>query len=215
MKNLGRLLLAFLLPLAVAGLVFFGPAGTRTHSDTARSAEPPPRPVVDPSGRTVGEGRAVAEALDAWAKGNAGPALRVAEDDDAAPSPERGDLADLYATYHPFFVRGDLNGDGRIDFAQAFVEKGAGGWFHVAVFLGKPDGGFEAPVWVERAVSLAAGDLSIDRTLLIVVPDLGLDEARRWRWDGIERRFVDADADEIPRYDAEDATPDEKPRVRT
>jgi len=215
MKNFGRLLLAFFVPLAVAGLVFLVPAATRKAPAHARSGELPTRPVTDPSGRTAAEARAVASALDAWAKGNEGPALRAAEDDDAAPSPERGDLADLYATYHPFFVRGDLNGDGLIDFAQAFVEKGAGGWFHVAVFPGKPDGGFETPIWVERAVSLAAGDLSMERTLLIVVPDLGLDEARRWRWDGIEQRFLDADADAVPRYDAEDATPDDKPRART
>lgn len=215
MKNFGRLLLAFFVPLAVAGLVFLVPAATRKAPAPARSGELPTRPVTDTSGRTAAEARAVAAALDAWVKGNEGPALRAADDDDAAPSPERGDLADLYATYHPFFVRGDLNGDGFIDFAQAFVEKGAGGWFHVAVFLGKPDGGFEAPIWVERAVSLAAGDLSMERTLLIVVPDLGLDEARRWRWDGIEQRFLDADADAVPQYDAEDATPDDKPRART
>lgn len=214
MTNVGRLLLAFLVPLAVAGVVFFGPAARR-GPERAPSSGSPPRPVSDLSGRTAAERTAVAAALDAWARGNEGPALRPAEDGDSAPSPERGDLADLYATYHPYFVRGDLNGDGRLDFAQAFVEKGAGGWFHIAVFLGTANGGFEAPVWVERAVSLAAGDLSIERTLLIVVPDLGLDEARRWRWDEVERRFVDADSDEIPRYDAEDATPDEKPRVRT
>ena len=214
MKNLGRLLLAFLVPLAVAGVVFLGPA-VRRAPDRTPSAGSPVRPLSDASGRTAAERAAVAAALDAWARGNEGPALRPAEDGDAAPSPERGDLADLYASYHPYFVRGDLNGDGRIDFAQAFVERGAGGWFHVAVFFGTANGGFEPPVWVERAVSLAAGDLSVERTLLIVVPDLGLDESRRWRWDDVEGRFVDADADEIPRYDAEDATPDEKPRVRT
>jgi hypothetical protein len=213
MRTFGRLLLAFLVPLAVATLVFLGPGGSRKAPEHALRGAAPAGPALDLSGRTPSESRAVAAALAAAPAD--GPRLRAAEDEDAAPSPERGDLADLYAVYHPFFVRGDLNGDGRVDFAQAFVEKGAGGWFHVAVFFGRPEGGFEAPVWVERAVSLAAGDLSIDRSLLIVVPDVALDEARRWRWDGMEQRFVDADAGAGLRDDAEDTTPDDKPHVRT
>ena len=72
------------------------------------------------------ENRAIASAL-ATASEAGGPALRVAEDDDATPSDDRSDLVDLYGTYHPFFVRGDLDGDGRLDFAQAFVETGSRG----------------------------------------------------------------------------------------
>jgi hypothetical protein len=212
MKSLFRLLLAFLVPLAVAAVVFFHPAASRKRADRARPGESAVGRDLDLSGRTPAENRAIAAALAALEREKGCPALRVAEDDDATPSEERSDLADLYGTYHPYFVRGDLNGDGRPDFAQGFVDKGPGGWFHVAVFLGTPDGGFEAPIWVERGVSLAAGDLSLERTLLIVVPDLSLDESRRWRWDGVERRFVDADA--IPRGDADDVAADEKPRLR-
>jgi hypothetical protein len=212
MKNLGRLLAAFLVPLVVAAVVFLPPAGRR-KGERGRPIGASPPTERDPSGRTAAESRAVASALAA-ASAVGGPALRVAEDGDAAPSEERSDLVDLYGTYHPFFVRGDLGGDGRIDFAQAFVETGSRGWFHVAVFFGRADGGFEPPVWVERSVSLAAGDLAVERTILTIVPDLALDQARRYRWDPVESRFVDADAD-APRTDAEDAGASETPRLRT
>ncbi len=211
MKNLGRLLLAFLVPLVVAAIVFLPPAARR-KGERARPAEASPSRERDPSGRTGAESRAIASAL-ATAESAGGPALRVAEDDDAAPSEERSDLVDLYGTYHPFFVRGDLGGDGRLDFAQAFVETGSRGWFHVAVFFGKADGGFEPPVWVERSVSLASGDLSVERTILTIVPDLALDQARRYRWDPAESRFVDADSD-APRTDAGDAGASDTPRLR-
>lgn len=211
MKNFGRLLAAFLIPLAVAAVVFLPPVARRTGERARPSAASPSRE-RDPSGRTAAESRAVASALAA-ASATGGPALRVAEDDDAAPSDERSDLIELYGTYHPFFVRGDLDGDGRIDFAQAYVETGTRGWFHVAVFFGRADGGFEPPVWVERSVSLSAGDLAIERTILTIVPDLALDQSRRYRWDPAESRFVDADAD-APRSDAEDAGASDTPRLR-
>jgi hypothetical protein len=172
---------------------------------------------LDASGRTKAERFAVEEALEAFKK--QGLLLRTAEDGDAAESDERRDLEDVYGRYHPFFVRGDLDGDGRLDFAQAFVGKGSGGpWFHVAVFFGTGDGTFQKPIWVERAISLTTGDLTIERSLLIVTPDLGLDPARRWRWEPAEKRFVDAD--EVSRRndpaddDAPDETPDQKPRTR-
>ncbi len=211
MKHLGRLLLAFLVPLAVAAIIFL-PQMSRRRTERGRQAEASPAREQDPSGRTVAENRAVASAL-ASASAAGGPALRVAEDDDAAPSDERSDLVDLYGTYHPYFVRGDLDGDGRLDFAQAFVETGSRGWFHVAVFFARADGGFEPPVWVERSVSLAGGDISLERTILTVVPDLTIDEARRYRWDPVESRFVDADAGP-PRTDAEDAGSSDTPRLR-
>jgi len=172
---------------------------------------------LDASGRTKAERLAVDEALEAFRK--EGLLLRAAEDGDAAESDDRRDLEEVYGVYHPFFVRGDLDGDGKLDFAQAFVEKGNGGpWFHVAVFFGTGDGTFRKPLWVERAISLAAGDVTIERSLLIVTPDLGLDPSRRWRWEAGEKRFVDAD--EISRRrdpgdeDAPDETPDQKPRAR-
>lgn len=171
---------------------------------------------LDASGRTKAEQLAVEEALAAFEK--EGLLLRAAADRDAMESDEHRDFEDVYGSYHPFFARGDLDGDGRLDFAQAFVEKGSSGpWFHVAVFFGTGDGTFQKPLWVERAISLAAGDLSIERTLLVVTPDLGLDPARRWRWDAGDKKFVDADsvsrrdpADE----DAPEETPDQKPRTR-
>jgi len=216
MKNARRLLLAFLVPLAIAAAVFLWPSRPRAGSDRAHppSTGASGAPGLDASGYTPDESRAIAEALVALASDPGAPALRVATDDDSTPSPERDDLGGLYAVYRPFFVRGDLNGDGRLDFAQAFVEKASGSWFHVAVFFGRAGGGFEKPVWVERAMSLGAGDISIERTLLTVVPDLALDEARRWRWDAGEGRFVDADADVPPRVDADEFPADEKPRAR-
>jgi hypothetical protein len=171
---------------------------------------------LDASGRTKAERLAVEEALAAFSK--EGLLLRAAEDGDAAESDERRDLEEVYGSYHPFFVRGDLDGDGQLDFAQAFVEKGSSGvWFHVAVFFGMGDGTFRKPLWVERAISLQAGDLTIERSLLIVTPDLALDPTRRWRWESGEKRFVDAD--EVSRRDradedAPDETPDQKPRAR-
>jgi len=143
-------------------------------------------------------------------------ALRAAEDADAAANDARADLQDLYVEYHPYFLRGDLDGDGCLDFAQAFVEKGRGSaWFHVAVFFGRDGGGFGAPVWVERAVSLANGDLSMERTLLVVTPDLGVEETRRWRFDRTTRTFVDADKAAPLNSGSDDGVdPDEAPRVR-
>ncbi len=190
---------------------------TRRVPRPARAAPPvPDTRGLDASGRTKGEKVAIEEALAAFRK--SGLVLRAAEDGDAVESDEHRDLEDVYGSYHPFFVRGDLDGDGRLDFAQAFVEKGSTGvWFHVAVFFGTGEGTFQKPLWVERAVSLAAGDLSIERSLLIVTPDLALDPTRRWRWEPGEKRFVDAD--DVSRRtqvdeDAPDETPDQKPRTR-
>ncbi len=172
---------------------------------------------LDASGRTKAERLAVEQALEIFRKD--GLLVRAAEDGDSAESDEHRDLEEIYGGYHPFFVRGDLDGDGRLDFAQAFVEKGSGGpWFHVAVFFGAGDGTFQRPMWVERAISLGAGDLTIERSLLVITPDLGLDPTRRWRWEPGEKHFVDADdasrrngpADE----DVPDETPDQKPRAR-
>jgi hypothetical protein len=172
---------------------------------------------LDASGRTKAERLAVERAIETFRKETL--LLRAAEDVDALESDEHRDLDQLYGGYHPFFVRGDLDGDGRLDFAQAFIEKGPGGpWFHVAVFFGAGDGAFQKPVWVERAISLGAGDLTIERSLLVITPDLGLDPTRRWRWEPGEKRFVDAD--EVSRgndpadEDVPEETPDQKPRAR-
>jgi hypothetical protein len=145
--------------------------------------------------------------------------LRPALDGDATDTDERRDLDAVYGEYHPYFARGDLDGDGRLDFVQAFVEKGRSGlWFHVAAFFGRPDGSFGDPVWVEGAISLADGDVTVERSLVVITPDLAADPTRRWRWETADHAFVDADAE--PRGpgtgddDAPEETPDQKPRAR-
>jgi hypothetical protein len=140
---------------------------------------------------------------------------RPAEDDDGLASDSRDELVDVYGTYHPFFVRGDLNGDGRLDFAQAYVYKvGGEDRFDVAVFFGNEDGTFTGPVFVERGVDLAPGDLAIERTVLIVTPDLSQDDVHRWRYDAKEQRFRDADEGKNTDEDAPDEGPDQRPRAR-
>lgn len=164
-------------------------------------------PEPDDSGRSGPEALAVERATP--------PGTRPARDDDAEASPERQDLVEAYREYHPYFVRGDLDGDGALDFVQAFVrERGGQPLFDVAVFLGDGTGGFRPPLLVETGLDLAAGDLTIDRTLLVVTPDLTAEQTRRFRFDRVRRRFVDVDAEgAAPEDDAPDATPDDRPRA--
>lgn len=206
-----RILLAALLvgALASGALMyrrFFHPrareAATSAHGAQVRNGDP-----------TAAERRAIARALGTLPHG-----ARVAADGDGTDTEPRRDMENVYAGYHPYFVRGDLDGDGLLDFAQAFATPHGGQvWFDVAVFFGLPGGGFSEPVWVEKGISLADGDLAIDRSLVVVTPDLSRDETRRWRWEPEERRFADADATpsaEPQDEDAPDETPDERPRVR-
>jgi hypothetical protein len=211
-----RIVAAFVLPVAVACAVFLWLGHDPRRPAAAHAAGAPDTRGLDAAGRTPAEEHAIALALESLAKQKEAPALRVAEDADAAATDARADLEDLYVEYHPYFLRGDLDGDGRLDFAQAFVEKGRGSaWFHVAVFFGRDGGGYGAPVWVERAVSLANGDLSMERTLLVVTPDLGVEETRRWRFDRTTRTFVDADKAAPLNSGSDDGVdPDEAPRVR-
>lgn len=139
-----------------------------------------------PSGRTTTEEEAVSAALDSG--------LRPAKDEDAAESEAREELRTLYGEYRPYFVRGDFDADGRLDFAQAFVRRdGPEPLFDVAVFFGSAEG-FTPPVWVDRGLTLSAGDLSVDRSVLVVTDDVEEEVSRRWRWDPARRRFVDVDA---------------------
>ena len=167
---------------------------------------------------TPAERRAIDAAIDAAATAAPKLTLRTAADADATDTDEHRDLDAAYGVYHPYFTRGDLDGDGRLDFVQAFVEKGRSGlWFHVAVFFGNPDGTFGAPVWVERAISLADGDVTVERSLVVITPDLAGDASRRWRWEPAERVFVDPDKEPRPAAaddDTPDETPDQKPRAR-
>jgi hypothetical protein len=106
-----------------------------------------------------------------------------------------GDVRRLYGVYHPYFVRGDVNDDGVLDFVIAFVRRDAGPgtpWFSVTVFTGRGgDKGFNAGTFLERDISLVHGDLSIDRDAILITPDLSDDEAvRRYRWDPVRRAYV-------------------------
>lgn len=185
----------------------------------------PGRPPAAPAGAephapmwTPAEKRAIDGVVSAAAAGAPRLVLRPAVDEDATPTDEHRDLDAVYGGYHPFLARGDLDGDGRLDFVQAFVEKGRSGlWFHVAAFFGNPDGTFTGPVWVERAISLADGDVTVERSLVVITPDLAGDATRRWRWEAGERAFVDPDKEPRPVVtddDVPDETPEQKPRAR-
>ena len=193
-----------------ATLLLLGTKNRTTHAGVPRANDPRG---LDASGRTPAESRAVAKAIASLPAG-----ARAAQDVDALESDARTDLENLYADYHPYFVRGDLDGDGRLDFAQAFVQRRNGAlWFDVAVFFGRQDGTFAEPVFVEKGVTLASGDLSIERCILVLVPDVSQDEFRRWRYEPQDHRFVDADAHSPTTEsdeDAPDETPDERPRAR-
>jgi len=111
--------------------------------------------------------------VDEFLRGH--PDLRVATDADHRPSDDDG-IDGLYGVYHPYFVRGDANDDTP--------------WFSVVVFEGKPDGGFDAGGFLEREISLADGDLSLDRDAIVVTPDVSEDLTRRYRWDPAKHRHV-------------------------
>jgi len=121
------------------------------------------------------------------------PTLRAANDGDHRKEEEGEGVEGLYGIYHPYFVRGDDNDDGLIDFVMAFVRRDSERdtpWFSVVVFDGRPDGTFEPGGFLERDISLADGDLSIDRDAIVVTPDVSEDLTRRYRWDPAKQRHV-------------------------
>ena len=131
--------------------------------------------------------------------------LRLAADSDSQASGSAdADVRRLYGVYHPFFVRGDVNDDGILDFVQAFVRRESGRdspWFSVVVFTGRGDPAgpaFNAGAFLERDITLARGDLSIDRDSVLITPDLADEAVRRYRWDPLRRSYV------FVRDDAED-----------
>jgi hypothetical protein len=134
--------------------------------------------------------------------------LRVSTDADRQRTRDADDVRRLYGVYHPFFVRGDLNDDGILDFVLAFVRRDSdreSPWFSVVVFIGRSDSGgpaFQSGVFIERDVTLARGDLSIDRDAVLITPDLADEGVRRYRWDPLRRSYVfvrdDAEEDETP-----------------
>jgi len=109
----------------------------------------------------------------------------------------------LYGVYNPYFVRGDLNDDGILDFVMAFVRRDSSAetpWFTVVVFPGKEDAkgveSFGPEIELEKDVTLAAGDLSIDRDAVIITPDLDDEATRRYHWDPARRSYVFVRGDE-------------------
>ncbi len=119
------------------------------------------------------------------------PDLRLATDADRRPSPDRTDVSSLYGVYHPYFVRGDANDDGVLDFVLAFVRRDSDSLeFSVAVFAGGGDASFSAGPFLERDVSLEDGDVSMDRDSILVTPDVDEDVTRRYRWDSSRQRHV-------------------------
>ena len=130
-------------------------------------------------------------AVDGFLREN--PGLRVATDADRRPGEDADDMASLYGVYHPYFVRGDVNDDGILDFVLAFVRRDSdrdSPWFSVVVFSGRSDGGFSAGGVLERDISLAQGDLSLDRDTIVVTPDTADEATRRYRWDVSKQRHV-------------------------
>jgi hypothetical protein len=160
-----------------------------THAANA-DAPPAPTPAAaatasqDPYGLRPAEKAAVEAFLSAHTD------LRMALDADArSPDPS---LLHLYGIYHPYFVRGDVNDDGVLDFVMAFVRRDSASgapWFSVVVFAGKEKGGYDAGTFLERDVSLADGDISVDRDAIVITPDTEDDPNRRYRWDSVHRQF--------------------------
>ncbi len=117
----------------------------------------------------------------------------------------------LYGIYHPFFVRGDLNDDGILDFVMGFVRRDSSAptpWFTVVVFPGRDGGAGAGPsfgpeTFLERDITLSAGDISIDRDSVVITPDLEDETTRRYRWDPSRRSYVFVRDDE-PETDSPD-----------
>lgn len=183
-------------------------AACRRH----RAAEPETAHVTPPSGRapapiaadSYGLRPTEKAAVEAFLKAHAD--LRLSSDADARTADPA--LMRLYGVYHPFFLRGDVNDDGLMDFVTAFVRRDSSAdtpWFSVVVFSGRAAGGFDAGTLLERDISLANGDLSIDRDSIIVTPDTSDDPNRRYRWDAVRKQFA---------FVTDDDEPPETPGVR-
>ncbi|HEY6930789.1 MAG TPA: hypothetical protein VJA66_14005 [Thermoanaerobaculia bacterium] len=198
----------------LAALVLAGAVSSCRRAATSRLSNGPVRPSsrsdrvepVAPSGLLIPtEKRAVDEFLQAH------PDLRPATDSDRrVPREGDGDVVHLYGIYHPYFVRGDVNDDGILDFVMAFVRRDTkqGQWFSIVVFSGLGgDNGFDKGTFLERDISLVHGDVSIDRDAVLITPDLSDEAVRRYRWDPIHRSYV------FVRDDEED--PEAPPLSRT
>jgi hypothetical protein len=189
----------FAVALLVVLALPVGGCARRVSRDAARDRTPPPpgpasaTPAPAPA-HAVDAGYdlrpAEQAAVDDFLRQH--PEVRVATDADHRRS-EDDDTDGLYGVYHPYFIRGDDNDDGILDFVLGFVRRDSDRdtpWFSVVVFEGKPDGGFEPGGFLEREISLADGDLSLDRDAIVVTPDVSEDLTRRYRWDPTKRRHV-------------------------
>jgi len=179
------------------------PAGPRAAAPGGTFTPGKPQPPAHADGAGYDFRPAERAAVERYLAANAD--LRVAKDGDQRPSGEDGDVSNLYGVYHPYFVRGDANDDGVLDFVLAFVRRDSdrdSPWFSVVVFEGRADGAFAPGAVLERDISLADGDLSLDRDSIVVTPDTAEDESRRYRWDPARRRHVyvrdDEEAPEVP-----------------
>jgi hypothetical protein len=177
-------------------------------SPVEESAPPPEAPLPPASADSAGypfrpaERKAVEEFLRRHTD------LRLARDSDRLNAGEDGDVRRLYGVYHPYFVRGDLNDDGILDFVIAFVRRDSSRdtpWFSVVVFSGKSAASgpaFSDGSFIERDVSLSRGDLSVDRDAVLITPDLSDEAVRRYRWDPMRRSYVfvrdDSDEPDTP-----------------
>jgi hypothetical protein len=174
-----------------------------------RAAKPETAVVTPPLGRSpapvaadsYGLRPAERVAVETFVKAHA--ELRLSSDADARAADPA--LTRLYGVYHPFFLRGDVNDDGLMDFVTAFIRRDSPAdtpSFSVVVFAGRAGGGFDAGTFLERDISLANGDLSIDRDSIIVTPDTSDDPNRRYRWDAVRKQFAfvsdDDDQPETP-----------------
>jgi hypothetical protein len=160
------------------------PIATRRQNASARAAD-------SDYGLSPGEKAAVGEFLRSH------PELRMSTDADrASPRDPERDMGRLYGVYHPYFVRGDVNDDGILDFVLTFVPRQARSprRFSVVVFAGRDraEGGpeFETGVFVERDAALSRGDIAVDRDAVLVTPDVAEDNVRRYRWNPAERSFL-------------------------
>jgi len=177
-----------------------GGSGSCRRSEAAPAVVAAPRvatavptpPKIEIDGDAIGLRPPERRAVEAFLASH--PDLRLPTDADRRVSPSGdGDVKQLYGVYHPYFVRGDLNDDGLLDFVIAFVRRDSSAatpWFTVAVFPGRENGTFGPEVFLERDITLAAGDLSIDRDAVVITPDLDEDATRRYRWDPTRRSYI-------------------------
>ncbi len=199
-----RLALAFATAI-LTGMTALGLLGTACRRAPEQAAKPS-REVPSASRRELPAGRAASSgylftpaetgAVDDFLRRNSG--LRPATDADRKPGDDSdAELHSLYGIYHPYFVRGDMNDDGVLDFALAFVRRDSGRgtpWFSIVVFTGRATPGasaeFSSGTFLERDVTLAHGDISVDRDSIVISPDLDEDTVRRYRWDPASHTFV-------------------------